>query len=94
MQQKSFSLGCNYSNRDTTDARTGWSLCPVQDIDTVLTNRCGVNVNADDDTLSLLYYDLYLRQQLKETLKHTMLVHESVFESQVLFLFVTPCVLM
>lgn len=79
MQQKSFFLGCNYSNRDMRDdARSGWSLCPVQDIDNVNVN---VNVNVDD-TYSLLYYDLYLRQ-LKETLKRTMLVHESVFENQV-----------
>ncbi|ESQ40713.1 hypothetical protein EUTSA_v10015619mg, partial [Eutrema salsugineum] len=84
MQHKSFSLGCcNYSNRDcTTDARTGWSLFPPQDTtDTVLTNRSGVNVNVDD-TFSLLYCGLYLRQ-LKETLKHTMLVQETVFKSQV-----------
>ncbi|CAA7026958.1 unnamed protein product [Microthlaspi erraticum] len=75
MQQNSFFLGCNYSNRDMRDnARSGWSLCPVQDIG-------NVNVNVDE-TYSLLYYDLYLRQ-LKETLKHTMLVHESVFESQI-----------
>uniref|UniRef100_A0A1J3JUS4 Uncharacterized protein n=1 Tax=Noccaea caerulescens TaxID=107243 RepID=A0A1J3JUS4_NOCCA len=79
MQQNSFFLGCNYSNRDMRDdARSGWSLCPVQDIDNVNVN---VNVNVVD-TYSLLYYDLYLRQ-LKETLKRTMLVHESVFESQI-----------
>lgn len=85
MQHNSFFLGCNYSNSHITDATTGWSLCPVQDIDTVLTNRYGVNVNVNvDDTFSLLYRDLYLRQ-LKEELKHTMLVHESVFESQVCF---------
>ncbi|KAL1196784.1 hypothetical protein V5N11_024602 [Cardamine amara subsp. amara] len=84
MQQNSFFLGHNYSNRDTTDARPSWSLCPIQDSDTVLTNRYGVSVNEDaDDTLSLLYCDLYLRQQLKETMKRTMLVHESVFESQI-----------
>ncbi|VVB13635.1 unnamed protein product [Arabis nemorensis] len=83
MQHNSFFLGCNYSNSHITDATTGWSLCPVQDIDTVLTNRYGVNVNVNvDDTFSLLYRDLYVRQ-LKEELKHTMLVHESVFESQI-----------
>ncbi|CAN8298641.1 unnamed protein product [Cochlearia groenlandica] len=83
MQQNSFFMGCNYTNRDRTYARTSWSLCPVQDIGSVLTNRYNENGDVkDDDTLSLLYYDLYLRQ-LKETLKHTMLVHESVFESQI-----------
>lgn len=81
MQQNSFFLG---SNHDITDPRTGWSLCPVQDIDTVITSRYGVNVNVDD-TFSLLYSDLYL-SQVKEALRHTMLVHESVFESQVRFL--------
>lgn len=78
MQQNSFFLG---SNRDITDARTDWSLCPVQDIDT---NRYGVNVNLND-TFSFLYSDLYLRQ-VKEALRQTMLLHESVFESQVRFL--------
>jgi hypothetical protein len=80
MQQNSFFLGVN---RDITDARTasGWSLCPVLDIDTT---RYGVNVHVDD-TFSFLYSDLYLRQ-VKEALRHTMLVHESVFESQVRFL--------
>ncbi|CAH2073645.1 unnamed protein product [Thlaspi arvense] len=82
MQYNSSLMTCNYSNRDiTTDARTGRSSFSVQDIDTVLTNRYGVNVDVDD-TFSLLYHDLYLRE-LKETLKHTMLVHESVFESQI-----------
>lgn len=77
MQHNSFFLGCNHLNRDiTTDARTGYRLYPVQDIDSVLSN---VNV---DDTFSALYGDLYVKQ-LKETLKHTMLVQESVFESQV-----------
>lgn len=77
MQQNSFFLG---ANRDITDARTasGWSLCPVLDIDTT---RYGVNVHVDD-TFSFLYSDLYLRQ-VKEALRHTMLVHESVFESQI-----------
>lgn len=46
-----------------------WSFYPVQEIDTVLTNR-------------LLYCDSYLRQY-KETLKQTMLGQESVFENQV-----------
>lgn len=77
MQHNSFFLGCNHLNRDiTTDARTGYRLYPVQDIDSVLSN---VNV---DDTFSALYGDLYVKQ-LKETLKHTMLVQESVFESQI-----------
>ncbi|XP_010452743.1 PREDICTED: uncharacterized protein LOC104734796 [Camelina sativa] len=82
MQQNSFFPGCNFSNRDNTDARTGRSLCPVQDTDTVLTNNSyGVNLNVDG-TLSLLYGDLYL-SQVKEALRHTMLVHESVFGSQI-----------
>ncbi|RID68132.1 hypothetical protein BRARA_C00314 [Brassica rapa] len=77
MQHDSFFLGCNHLNRDiTTDARTGYRLYPVQDIDSVLSN---VNV---DDTFSALCGDLYVRQ-LKETMKHTMLVQESVFESQI-----------
>ncbi|CAL9229558.1 unnamed protein product [Arabidopsis halleri] len=67
MQQNSFFLG---SNRDITDVRT--------DIDT---NRYSVNLNVDD-TFSLLYNDLYLRQ-VKEALRNTMLVQESVFESQI-----------
>lgn len=46
-----------------------WSLYPVHDIDTALTNR-------------LVYCDLYLRQY-KETLKQTMLGQESVFETQI-----------
>ncbi|XP_010483794.1 PREDICTED: uncharacterized protein LOC104762242 [Camelina sativa] len=46
-----------------------WSLCPVQDIDTVFANR-------------LLYCDLYFRHY-KETLKHTMLGQESIFENQI-----------
>ncbi|CAH8388097.1 unnamed protein product [Eruca vesicaria subsp. sativa] len=84
MQHNSFYMGYNHLNRDIgTDARTGYRLYPVQDIDSVLTNGYGSNVNVDDeDRLSALYGDLYLRQ-LKETLKHTMLIHESVFESQI-----------
>lgn len=83
MQHNSFFLGCNHLNRDiTTDARTGYLLYPVQDIDG---GGHGSNVNVDD-TLSLLFGGICFRQ-LKETLKHTMLVHESVFESQVRFLF-------
>ncbi|XP_010457162.1 PREDICTED: uncharacterized protein LOC104738674 [Camelina sativa] len=46
-----------------------WSLCPVQDIDTVFANR-------------LLYCDFYFRHY-KETLKHTMLGQESIFENQI-----------
>lgn len=53
-----------------------WSLCPVQDIDTVLTNRYSGDAN---DTISVLYCGLYLRQ-FKESLK---LDQESVFEDQV-----------
>ncbi|KAJ0235301.1 Uncharacterized protein HA466_0268900 [Hirschfeldia incana] len=84
MQHNSFFPGCNYLNRDiTTDARTGYRLYPVQDIDSVLTSgghgSSDVNV---DDTFSLLFGGICFRQ-LKETLKHTMLVHESVFESQI-----------
>ncbi|CAE6090299.1 unnamed protein product [Arabidopsis arenosa] len=75
MQQNSFFLG---STRDITDARTGWNLRPGQDIDT---NRYSVNLNVDD-TFSFFYNDLYLRQ-VKEALRQTMLVHESVFESQI-----------
>ncbi|XP_010423171.1 PREDICTED: uncharacterized protein LOC104708321 [Camelina sativa] len=83
MQQNSFFPGCYFSNRDNTDARTGWSLCPAQNTDSVLTNNSyGVNLNVDDDTLSLLYGDLYL-SQVKDSLRHTMLVHESVFGSQI-----------
>lgn len=79
MQHNSFFLGCNHLNRDiTTDARTGYLLYPVQDIDG---GGHGSNVNVDD-TLSLLFGGICFRQ-LKETLKHTMLVHESVFESQI-----------
>ncbi|XP_019097819.1 PREDICTED: uncharacterized protein LOC104768985 [Camelina sativa] len=82
MQQNSFFPGCNFSNRDITNARTGWSLCPVQDTDSVLTNNSyGVNLNVDD-TFSLLYRDLY-HSQVKGALRHTMLVHESVFGSQI-----------
>ncbi|KAF8118716.1 hypothetical protein N665_0002s0030 [Sinapis alba] len=83
MQHNSFFLGCNYLNRDiTTDARTGYRLYPVQDIDLVLTNGHGSNVKNVGDTFSLLFGGICFRQ-LKETLKHTMLVHESVFESQI-----------
>ncbi|XP_023643749.1 uncharacterized protein LOC17876703 isoform X2 [Capsella rubella] len=46
-----------------------WSLFPVQDVDTVLTNR-------------LLYLDLSSRH-FKETLKQTMLGQESAFEYQI-----------
>lgn len=61
-----------------------WSLRPLQDIDKVLllTNRYG---GANNETLSLLYCDLYLRRY-KETLKQTTLEQESVFEDQVSFL--------
>ncbi|XP_024007517.1 uncharacterized protein LOC18011924 isoform X1 [Eutrema salsugineum] len=54
-----------------------WRLCPVQDIDTFLTSRYG-----DNNALSLLYCDLYMRQ-FKESLKKTMLEQESVFEDQI-----------
>ncbi|VVB17594.1 unnamed protein product [Arabis nemorensis] len=56
-----------------------WSLCPVQDIDTVLTNRYSGDAN---DTISVLYCGLYLRQ-FKESLKQIMLDQESVFEDQI-----------
>ncbi|KAL0709156.1 hypothetical protein Bca4012_016134 [Brassica carinata] len=83
MQQSSFFLGCNYLNRDiATDARTGYRLYPVQDIDSVLTDGHGSSDVKVDDTFSLLFGGICFRQ-LKETLKHTMLVHESVFESQI-----------
>ncbi|EOA20166.1 hypothetical protein CARUB_v10000460mg [Capsella rubella] len=81
MQQNSLFPGCNFSNRDITDTRSGWSLCPVQDTDAVLTNRYGGNLNVDD-TFSLFCSDLYL-SQVKGALRDTMLVHESVFESQI-----------
>lgn len=84
MQHNSFFLGCNYLNRDiTTDARTGYGLYPVQDIDSVLTSGGHGSSNVVvDDTFSLLFGGICFRQ-LKESLKHTMLVHESVFESQI-----------
>lgn len=59
-----------------------WSLCSVNDIDTVLPNRYGPY-----RAFSLLYYDLYLRD-FKESLKHTMLDQESVFQDQVSFFLV------